>query len=71
VRILLSRAIEVDPGKAGEVVLVRVEPLMLAGENEPGRQPARRQRSRDGAQLDRFGSGADDQANVGRTQPSP
>ena len=44
---------------------------MLPGEDKRRRQAARRERIGDGLQLDGFGPGADDQPDIGETQPSP
>jgi hypothetical protein len=44
---------------------------MLSGEDQGRRMAARGERTNDGSQFDRFGSGADDQSDVGKTQPSP
>jgi hypothetical protein len=53
-----------------QIEFIRIEPAMLAGENERGAEPTRGERLRDGRQLDRFRSGSNDQPYV-RSQPSP
>jgi hypothetical protein len=71
VRILLAGAAEALGGEPRQPELSDVEPGMLAGEQQAGLDPAIRQGSRDGRQFDCFGPGADDQPDVGETQPSP
>jgi hypothetical protein len=44
---------------------------MLAGEQQARFEPASHEGARDGRQFDCFGPGADDQPDVGETQPSP
>jgi hypothetical protein len=71
VRVLLAGAAETLGGKVREPELRDLEPGVLAGEQQARRDPAIRQGSRDGRQFDCFGPGADDQPDVGETQPSP
>jgi hypothetical protein len=71
VRVFLAGAVEAQVWKAAEPVIVGTEAAVLAGEDQGRGQPAAVKRVRDRRQLDRFGPGADDQTNVGRTQPSP
>jgi hypothetical protein len=68
-RILLAGALQENARIAAESKVVGIERL-LARQDERGRQSARRERMRDGRQLDRFGPGPDDQPDVGE-QPSP
>jgi hypothetical protein len=44
---------------------------VLTGKDQPRRQSALAKRMGDGRKLDRFRPGADDQANIAVTQPSP
>jgi hypothetical protein len=44
---------------------------MLAAEDQRRRKASRGKRAGDGRQFYRFGPGADDQPDVGETQPSP
>jgi hypothetical protein len=44
---------------------------VLPGQHELRRKPERGQRTGDGLQFDGFRPGADDQPDIGRTQPSP
>jgi hypothetical protein len=71
VRVLFAGAAEPLGGISAETELSRVEARMLSGEDQRRPEAALRKRARDGRQLDRFGPGADDQANVRETQPSP
>jgi hypothetical protein len=71
VRIFPAGAGKVDGWKAIEAELARVQPLMLTGKNQARRYAARFERSGNGPQLDCFRSGANDQPDVGETQPSP
>ena len=45
--------------------------LVLASEDDRRRNPMGEERTGDGLQFDGFGPGADDQPDVGETQPSP
>jgi len=71
VRVLLPGAAKRLGGKAGEPELLELEPGVLAGQQQPRLEPASREASRNGCQFDCFGPGADDQSDVGETQPSP
>jgi hypothetical protein len=71
VRIFPAGAGKVDGWKAIEAELARVQPLMLAAEDDARRYAARFERSGYGPQFDCFRSGANDQPDVGETQPSP
>jgi len=51
--------------------IARVQPWVLARQDERRLQPALGERVRDGRHLDRFRPGADDQPDVGETQYSP
>ena len=70
VRVGSSRAVELLAVKGAKAEGMGLE-QMLAGENDQRIGAARSQRSGDGLQLDGFGPGADDQTNIGETQPSP
>jgi hypothetical protein len=70
VRVGSSRAIKPLAVERAQAEIIEFE-RMLSGENDPGFGAARPQRSGDGLQLDGFGPGADDQTNIGETQPSP
>lgn len=63
VRILAPRAAKVDRGISGQAMVARVERRMLAAEDEPRLEAARRQRLGNRCKLDGFGTGSDDQAN--------
>jgi|KBSSwiStaDraftv2_1062776.scaffolds.fasta_scaffold500595_3 hypothetical protein len=54
-----------------EAEIARVQPWVLARQDERRLQPALGERVRDGRHLDRFRPGADDQPDVGETQYSP
>ena len=64
-------AIEVEPAQMREAMLGRIEAGMLAGEDQPGVEPAVGERGGDWRQFDSFGPGADDQPDFSGTQPSP
>jgi hypothetical protein len=64
-------AIEVEPAQMLEAMLGRIERWMMAGEDEPGVEPALGERGSDGRQFDSFGPGADDQPDFSAAQPSP
>jgi hypothetical protein len=70
VRIVLPRAVEPNGDEPVEAVVGRLETRMLACEDQERRETARRKRSCNGRELDRFGPGADDKRNAGR-QLSP
>jgi len=59
------------PAQAGETEGIRVEIRMLTRQNQARQDTARCKRMRDGGKLDDFGTGADDQPYVGKTQSSP
>jgi hypothetical protein len=66
------------PGTEKPLKRERAEPIsaqpqvrMLPGEHDRRRKPALGKRVRDRRQLDQFGPGADDQADIRETQPSP
>ena len=71
VRVLVARAIQFDPGEGLQPELVRRQRGMLPGEDQRRDQAVRRKGIGDGFELDGFGPGADDQPDVGETQPSP
>ena len=71
VGVLLAGAIEMQRGIYVQPMVARIEPSMLAGEDQRGRQPALGERMCEGGELDGFGPGADDQPDVRGLQPSP
>jgi hypothetical protein len=71
VRILFARTAELLRRISAEAELCRVETRVLSGEDQRRLRPALRKRVRNRRQLDRLGPGADDQADVRETQPSP
>jgi hypothetical protein len=70
VRIFLAGAIERLGRQAIKAEFMGVQGV-LAGENEYGFDPVRGQRTGDGSEFYCFGPGADDQPDIGETQPSP
>ena len=70
-RVFFTGALEIDRNVGVEAVVGEVEPGMLAGDDQRRNERARRQRVSQGSEFDGFWSGADDQPDVGRTQPSP
>ena len=70
VRIGLAGTAEAPLREAIEAETRRIEPL-LVGQDDGRREPAREQRVGQRGEFDGFRPGADDQPNVGRTQPSP
>jgi hypothetical protein len=60
-----------DCGEVAQPEILSVELWMLAGEDERRRHASLGEGERNGSQFDRFGPGADDQPDVGETQPSP
>ena len=70
-RIFFTRAREIVCPIRVEAVIGEVKPGMLAGDDQRRDKPARCQRVRQGSEFDGFWSGADDQPDVGSTQPSP
>ena len=70
-RIFLARAVEPVGRIAGELKFAGIKGSVLAGQDQAWRNAVRSQRVRQRGQFDRFGPGADDQSNVGETQPSP
>jgi len=71
VGVFLAGAVESDAGQGVEPELGGIERGMLAGQDYGGREAPRGQCAGDWRQLDRFRPGADDQPNIGETQPSP
>jgi hypothetical protein len=55
----------------GETVFAKIEGGMLPGQDQARRYPAGGKRLGDRGKLDGFGTGADDQPYVGKTQSSP
>jgi len=70
-RVFFAGAREIDCLVGVESMVGEVKPGMLAGDDQRRNEPARRQRAGYGSEFYGFGSGADDQPDVGRTQPSP
>jgi len=70
-RVLFAGAREIDCPAGVEAVVGEVKPGMLAGDDQRRNESARCQRVDHGSEFDGFWSGADDQPDVGRTQPSP
>ena len=66
-----TSATELDPVEIFQAVCADVQFGMLAGQNQARDNAARSQGMRDGGKLYRFGTGADDQPYVGKTQSSP
>ena len=71
VRILPPGAGEMDYRKAFQSELVRTKIRMLPGKDQRGSDALRQQSVRNRFLFDGFGSGSNDQPNVGETQPSP
>ena len=71
VRIFFAGQPEVDRRERAQTETLGLERLMLSGDDQVRRQPARRERMGDGREFDGFGPGADDQPDVGDTQTSP
>ena len=71
VRVFFTGALEIDRLIGVEAVVGEIKPGMLAGDDQRRNEPTRCQRVRYGSEFDGFWSGADDQPDVGRTQPSP
>ena len=70
VRIAFARAAEPDGLERIEAETRRVE-QMLACQNEAWRDPESGKSESHGRELDRFGTRADDQRNIGAAQVSP
>ncbi len=70
VRVGSPRAVQPAVFEGVQAEITWLKP-MLAGQNDQGVGATRSQRASDGLQLDGFGPGADDQTNIGETQPSP
>jgi len=70
-RVFFAGASEIDCRVGIEAVVGEVKPGMLAGDDQRRNEPARCQRVGHGSEFYGFWSGADDQPDVGRTQPSP
>ena len=70
-RVFFAGAREVDCRVGVEAVVGKVKPGMLAGDDQRRNEPARGQRVGHGSEFYGFWPGADDQPDVGRTQPSP
>jgi hypothetical protein len=70
VRVFLARAVERDLREVSQPEAIGVEGL-LPGEDDAWREPARGKRVGDRRQFDGFRPGANDQPDVGETQPSP
>ena len=71
VRVLLSGAVQPFGGERREAEISRVQLRVLAREDQRAVKPALGQCMGQRGQLDRFGPGPDDQANVYAIQPSP
>jgi hypothetical protein len=71
VRIFAARTVEADRREAVEAEVAWLQSNMLARENQRRGHASREQRKRNRPQFDCFRSGADDQPDVGKTQPSP
>ena len=69
--ILRSRASEPCREIGTEAIVGGVEAGMLAGEDQARPSAASRERPGDGGELDRFGTGADDEPDICRLQTSP
>ena len=70
-RICFAGASQMNRREVRETVVAEVKRRMLASDDQRRRKSARCQRVGDGSEFDGFGPGADDQRDVGRTQPSP
>jgi hypothetical protein len=71
VRVGLAGDLKSFRGILDETKIGGIEIGMLAGEEQARGDAARLQRVRDRGHFDCFGPGADDQPDVGETQPSP
>jgi hypothetical protein len=70
-RVFPAGAGQRDARECIEAELARLQTGMLAGEDERRREPMPEKGAGNRCQLYGFGPGADDQPNVGETQPSP
>ena len=70
VRVGSTGAVQAPAVERTQTEIIGLKP-MLASQNDHGVGAAGSQRSSDRLQLDGFGPGADDQTNIGETQPSP
>ena len=70
-RILFARTREADRIDAGEPEVFRIETRMLTGQNQGRLKTVRNQRVGNRFEFYGFGSGPDDQPDIGETQPSP
>jgi hypothetical protein len=70
-RVFLTGAPEIDCLVGVKAVVGEVKAGMLARDDQRRKEPARCQRVSQGSEFDSFRPGADDQPDVGRTQPSP
>ena len=66
----VARAVQKDAVEAAQPECLRVQ-RMLAGQDDGRSNTLCAERAGDWLQLDGFGPGADDQTNIGETQPSP
>jgi hypothetical protein len=71
VRVLLAGAVEIYCREVAKPEILSPELRMLAGEDERRRYASLGEGDRNRSQFYRFGPGADDQPDVGETQPSP
>ena len=70
-RIVLPAAAQANGVELGEAMFAEVEIGMLASKDQAGRDSSAGKRLGKGSKLDRFGTGANDQPYVGKTQSSP
>jgi hypothetical protein len=68
---VLAGASQIHRLEAAKAEITRVEPGMLAGQDQAWLDVPGGQRSGDRGKLDGFGTSTDDQPYVGKTQSSP
>jgi len=71
VRVVVSGTIENDRRIVSQSIFGRIEPGMLAANDERRHDAALSKSAGDGSQFDRFRPGADDQPDIRGTQYSP
>jgi hypothetical protein len=71
VRVLVAGAVEPRRRKVGKLIVGGIEPGVLSGQDQRREYPALGQGPGNRVELDRIGSGADDQPHVRGLQPTP